>query len=409
MPWNETCAMDERMKFMGLYLQGDWSMAELCCQFGIERKTGYKWVHRYAQEGFAGLAERSRAPRHHPNAVRPEVEAALVALRGRRPRWGPKKLRVKLEREEPTVAWPSCSTIGEILRRHGLVVPRRRKRRTPPYTEPFVTSVQPNDVWSADFKGWFRTGDGSRCDPFTLSDRASRFLLRCQAVLHPDEASVKPVFDAAFREFGLPRAIRTDNGPPFATTTVGGLSRLAIWWIKLGIVPERIEPAKPAQNGRHERFHRTLKEETASPPARTLRLQQRDFDQFRDYYNSERPHEALGQQTPASVYSPSARPYPRPLREITYPGGYVIRRVHPQGDLRWRSRQLYLSETLVGEDVGLDQVTDRLWNIYWGPMWLAVFDDQTGHLHHPKNKKKIAEKEKEKTATDQKVLPMCPV
>ena len=408
MPWKETCPMDERVKFIGMYLEGELSMVELCRQFGVERKTGYKWVHRYEQGGPAGLVDRSRAPHHHPNAVVREIEDAIVTLRGRRPRWGPKKLRVKLGRREPPVSWPAASTIGEILQRHGLVVSRRRKRRTPPYVAPLLSAEQPNDVWCADFKGWFRTGDGSRCDPFTLSDSASRLLLRCQAVLHPDEESVRPVLDAAFREFGLPRAIRTDNGPPFATTTVRGLSRLSVWWIKLGIVPERIEPAKPAQNGRHERLHRTLKQETASPPARTLRLQQRAFDQFREYYNHDRPHEALGQQTPASVYHPSAQEYPRPLLEITYPKRYIIRRVHPQGDLRWRNRQLYLSETLAGEDVGLDQVSDRLWHIYWGSMLLAVLDDATGHLHHPKNQKKMSDKEK-KTALNQKVLPMCPV
>ena len=298
MPWKETCPMDERVKFIGMYLEGELSMVELCRQFGVERKTGYKWVHRYEQGGPAGLVDRSRAPHHHPNAVVREIEDAIVTLRGRRPRWGPKKLRVKLGRREPPVSWPAASTIGEILQRHGLVVSRRRKRRTPPYVAPLLSAEQPNDVWCADFKGWFRTGDGSRCDPFTLSDSASRLLLRCQAVLHPDEESVRPVLDAAFREFGLPRAIRTDNGPPFATTTVRGLSRLSVWWIKLGIVPERIEPAKPAQNGRHERLHRTLKQETASPPARTLRLQQRAFDQFREYDNHDRPHEALEQQTP---------------------------------------------------------------------------------------------------------------
>ena len=354
--------MDERAKFVMLYEDDESSMAELCRQFGVEPKTGYKWVRRYEQEGLAGLMDRSRAPHHHPNAILPEIEDAVVALRGRHPRWGPKKLRAKLAREEPTIRWPASSTtcpplrsgrrVGEILKRQGLVVPSRRKRRTPPSVAPLFSAEQPNDVWCADFKGWFRTGDGSRCDPFTLSDSASRLLLRCQAVLHPDEESVRPVLDAAFRKFGLPRAIRTDNGPPFATTTVRGLSRLSVWWIKLGIVPERIEPAKPAQNGRHERLHRTLKQETASPPARTLRLQQRAFDQFREYDNHDRPHEALGQQTPASVYHPSAQEDPRPLLEITYPKGDIIRRVHPQGDLRWRNRQLYLSEPRIKSGAG---------------------------------------------------------
>jgi transposase InsO family protein len=221
--------------------------------------------------------------------------------------------------------------MGQILKRHDLVIPRRRKRRSPPYAEPFVASEQPNDVWCADFKGWFRTGDGARCDPFTLTDNCSRYLLRCQAVTSPDHSRVRPILETAFREYGLPRAMRTDNGPPFASTTVRGLSRLSIWWIKLGIIPERIDPGRPEQNGRHERMHRTLKEETATPPQATLGAQQRAFHRFCREYNEERPHEGIGQQTPGSRYRPSARPYPLLVPEFTYPRGFMLRTVRGPG------------------------------------------------------------------------------
>jgi hypothetical protein len=244
-----------------------------------------------------------------------------------------------------------------------------------------------NQVWCADFKGWFRTLDGVRCDPFTLSDAYSRYLLRCQTVIRPDYWGVKPLFDAAFREFGLPAAIRTDNGPPFATTTVGGLSLLSIEWLKLGIRPERIEPGKPAQNGRHERMHRTLKAETAAPPKTSLLAQQRAFNRFRQEYNNERPHEALNQKTPADIYLPSSIPLPLRLPEIVYPDDYAIKKILCKGDLKWRGKRIYLSETLAGEYVGLEQIDDRLWNIYFADIKLAKWDDYCGKIVRINSKK----------------------
>lgn len=245
MPWKETCRMEERMKFISHHLAGELSMAALCREFGISRKTGYKLVRRFRDDPATGLQDRSRAPHHHPNAVSARAEEAIVAARRRHPTWGPKKLRAWLRHREPSVRWPAASTIGEILRRRGLSVPRRRSRKTVVYTEPFVGCDCPNAVWSADFKGWFRTGDGVRCDPLTISDNYSRYLLRCQAMTSLDYIHVQPVFEAAFREYGMPVAIRTDNGVPFATTTLGGLSKLSVWWLKLGIVPERIVPGHP--------------------------------------------------------------------------------------------------------------------------------------------------------------------
>ena len=394
-PWKETGPMDERMKFMTMYLSGERSMSELCEAFGISRKTGYKWVNRYEEQGVKGLEEMSRAAWSHPNAVTPEVEAAIVQLKHQRPRRGPKKLLWSLQQQWPEVRWQVVSTIGTILKRHGLVRPRRRSRKSPPYEYPFAGLGRPNAVWSADLKGWFMTGDGQRCDPLTMTDNYSRFLLRCQRVSPTKYESIQPIFADAFYEYGLPEAIRTDNGAPFATTTVGGLSRLSIWWIKLGILPERIRPGKPHQNGRHERMHRTLKQETASPPHATAQRQQAAFDRFRQEYNYERPHEALGQRPPASLYLPSPRAYPDILPEMTYPDDMQVRWVKSQGDISWKGHHVYLAAILAGELIGLRQIADDCWDIFFGPIRLAQLDtarQQLIHLkrtsNHRKDKKK---------------------
>ena len=388
MPWKETCAMNERVKFIGLHSQEEWTMTELCRHFDISPKTGYKIVKRFERYGLSGLEDRSRAPHHHPNAVSELVEQAVIAARHAHPRWGPKKLKAWLQRRDTETKWPAVSTFGEILSRHGLTVPRRRCRKTQAYEQPFVGCDFPNAVWSGDLKGWFLTGDGVRCDPLTISDNYSRMLLRCQAVTPTNHEAIQPVFEAAFREYGLPMAIRTDNGPPFATTTVGALSKLSIWWLKLGIIPERIEPGQPQQNGRHERMHRTLKGETASPPKRTWRTQQKAFDHFREEYNYERPHESLDQQTPTEFYVRSPRPYPLLVPEMTYPDDMTVRIVKSQGDISWKSRHVYLSVTLAREPVGLRQVSDRLWDIYFGPIKLAQLDTWERRLIHLPRKPK---------------------
>jgi putative transposase len=388
-PWKETCPMKERIKFISHYLEGELSMSALCREFGISRKTGYKLVQRFMEDPADGLKDRSRAPHHHPNAVFGVLVEAIVSARRRHPTWGPKKLQAWLAGREPSVKWPAASTIGEILRRQGLCVPRRRSRKTVVYSEPFVGCDGPNAVWSADFKGWFVTGDGTRCDPLTISDNYSRYLLRCQAIPSLDYAHVQPIFEAVFREYGMPVAIRTDNGAPFATTTIGGLSRLSIWWLKLGIIPERIVPGHPEQNGRHERMHRTLKWETATPPKHTWPAQQRAFDRFRREYNQERPHEAIAQSTPASRYCASARTYPLILPEMTYPDDMLVRSVKSQGDISWRGRHVYLSETLAGEVIGLKPVSDRYYDIYFGPIQLAQLDIHEKRLKHlPRRRRK---------------------
>jgi putative transposase len=285
--------MNQRTLFIGRILKGGDEMAALCREFGISRKTGYKWLERYRSEGAMGLRERSHAPLRHGQAHDVAVVQTVLGLRERWPHWGPKKLRVKLAEHHPELAVPAASTIGDWLRHEGLVGRSRRRRRCPAYTQPFAAVAAANDVWCTDFKGWFRTGDGRRCDPFTLTDAHSRYLLRCQAVARPDEENVRPILEAAFKEHGLPRAIRSDNGPPFASPGVGGLSHLAIWWIKLGIKPERIVAGKPQQNGRHERVHRTLKEETATPPADSVPAQQQRFDDFRAVYKPASQHPSV--------------------------------------------------------------------------------------------------------------------
>ena len=256
-------------------------------------------------------------------------------------RWGPTTLKAVLERKDAAAKWPARSTIGNFLRRQGLSVPRRRRPRAAPTPPPLTPMKDPNQVWSIDFKGWFRTQDGERCDPLTICDGTSRYLLCCQAMLHPDGAHVRPRMEATFREYGLPQVMRSDNGPPFATVAVHGLSALAVWWIKLGIYPERIEPGHPEQNGRHERMHRTLKEETAAAPERTMRAQQRAFDRFQQEYNEERPHQGLELKTPAECYAASPREYPSRIEEPEYPAGYEVRRVS-KGEIRWRVRKMFI-------------------------------------------------------------------
>ena len=374
MPWMETRVMDQRAKFVLECLRGEYSMAKQCRIFGISRKTGYKWLMRYDTEGINSLGDRSRRPKHHGRSVPSDVEMEVVSLRCQHPTWGPKKLRVLLERYDPERRWPACSTIGEILNRHGLTVPRKRRRRTPPHTEPFAGCDVPNAVWCADFKGWFRTGDGNRCEPLTITDARSRYLLRCQASSSTHYENTRALFEATFRQYGLPYVMHTDNGTPFASCGIAGLSRLSVWWLKLGIVSERIEPGHPEQNGRHERMHRTLKHETATPPARTLRGQQRSFDHFRREFNQERPHEALEMRTPSSVYVYSSREYPEHLADMEYGDDVEVRRVKSNGVFSWKNRGVFIGEAFGRELVGLTQFNERYWQVFYGPKKLGVLD-----------------------------------
>ncbi len=368
--------MEEKLRFVFEYELGERSMTELCQRYAIARETGYLWLRRYCAAGVAGLVERNRAAHRHANQTPEEIEQMVLELRQAHMCWGPRKLKRILERDEPGRRWPAASTIGALLKREGLVVARKKRWRTTPYSAPLAHADGANRVWCADFKGWFRTADGERIEPLTISDAHSRYLLRCQAVEKTDTARVQAIFEAAFREYGMPGAIRTDNGAPFASRALAGLSRLAVWWIKLGIVPERIAAGHPEQNGRHERMHRTLKQEAAQPPAANRRQQQQALDQFRQQYNEVRPHEALQMRTPAALYQPSARTFPARVPEPEYPEAMLVRSVRPKGHFRWKKHDVFLSEVLWGEQVGLLPEDDRCFTIYFAHLPLARFDSQ---------------------------------
>jgi transposase InsO family protein len=372
--------MEEKLRFVFEYEQGERSLTELCQRYGIARETGYVWLRRYREYGLAGLVERARAARRHPNQTPAELERMIVELRQAHMRWGPRKLKRVLERDEPGRVWPATSTIGELLKREGLVVARKKRLRTAAYSQPLAHADGPNRVWCADFKGWFRTGDGERVDPLTMTDGYSRYLLRCQAVEKTDTVRVQAIFEAAFREYGLPEAIRTDNGAPFASRALAGLSRLAVWWIKLGIVPERIEAGHPEQNGSHERMHLTLEQETAQPAAANRRGQQRAFDRFVEEFNEVRPHEALDMQTPAAVYQPSQRKFPERLPEVEYPDSMLVRQVGHKGQIGWKKHEVFVSEVLWGERVGLLPIDDRRYRMYFAQIPLALLDSDHGYL-----------------------------
>jgi putative transposase len=374
MPWSVISMPDEKLRFIADWLGEEMSFAELCRYYGVSRNSGYELVARYRREGARALQPRSRAPHRHPNQVAEPVAAALLSLRGEHPRWGAKKLRAYLAARQPEVEWPAVSTINALLDRHGLLVRRRVRRRAPPGPSPLCACAASNDVWGVDFKGWFRTLDGARCDPFSLSDLFSRYVLRLQVMTRTNSAHVWPIFDAAFREFGLPGRVRSDNGPPFASTGVGGLSALSVKLIKAGVVPERIEPGKPQQNGRHERLHRTVGEETADPPAQNRRAQQRRFDEFRREFNQERPHEALEQRTPASVFQPSGRSWSGRLREPQYDAEHLVRRVRQNGEIKWRGALVFLGEVLAGEPVGITENAAGCWRVCYGPLHLGTLD-----------------------------------
>lgn len=368
--------MDQRIAFIADWLRDEWSITELAARYQISRKTAYKWVDRYDADPAQGLAERSRAPHVHGRAMAGETREAIVALRRQFPRWGPKKLRAVLVERAPTHAWPAASTMGDLLRRAGLSQPRRRARYVIPRTHPLAAATAPNEVWTADFKGWFRTADGTRCDPLTIADACSRLVLCCRIVA-PSERGVRPWFARAFREYGLPRALRTDNGSPFATTGAGQLSHLAVWWLKLGIQLDRIDRGHPEQNGRHERFHLTLQEETTTPPAPTARAQQQRFDRMRTEFNTVRPHEALGQQPPTRCYQPSPRPYPTRLEDPWYDATHQVRRVRSTGQIRWQGELVFVSEAVRGEVVGVAETERGDWTVRFATVELGRIDRTT--------------------------------
>lgn len=369
-----------RRKFVQGWASHNGTFEEYCLLFGISRETGYEWRARFDAHGTVGLETLSSAPHSCPQETPIGVQEFVIAARKLHPTWGPRTLRPWLEAAYPQVELPAPSTIGEILKRNGLVHPRKRRRYTEPFTKPFAKCAAPNDTWTVDFKGQFRTGDGQLCYPLTLMDAFSRYLLRCDGYLSPTEENARKSFVAAFREHGMPEVIRSDNGTPFASTAPGGLSRLSIWWIHLGIRPERITPGKPAENGRHERMHRTLKAEATKPPRANLDAQQRQFNRFQREFNDDRPHHALGFTPPATHYAPSPRPYPRRLPEIHYSDQHELRLVDNGGHFKWRNVRIFASQALSREVIGLLPISEEVTEVFFGPILLGTLSHRRPEL-----------------------------
>jgi putative transposase len=380
MPWNRTSPMQQRTLFIADHLRGARTHSELCREYGISRKTGYKWIERYLRHGVYGLEERSRRPRCSPQATAAHVVAAILEYRKRHPRWGPKKILTVLRRQHPQWRLPHRSTGSQILRRHGLIARQSKPRHIGHPGRPHRSISAVNQVWCADFKGQFRMGNAQYCYPLTVTDAHSRFLLGCEGMPRPTGVRCQGSFARIFRQYGLPERIRTDNGAPFATYTLARLSRLSVWWVRLGILPELIEPGKPQQNARHERMHRTLKAHTAQPPAHTLRAQQRRFDQFRQEFNYERPHEGLDMQTPAAVYQRSLRCMPAKLPPLEYPAHFEVRRVMISCGIRWKCTWVAVSAACIGQYIGFEEIDDGLWNVYLGALKLGRFDERLGRI-----------------------------
>jgi putative transposase len=381
MPWQELSPVNLRMRFVSDWHAGCWTMTELCTDYQISRKTGYKWIERCEASGPRGLHDQSRRPHASPLATDPALVNVLVALRRRHPRWGAKKLLALARQQQPRADWPSRSTVCDLLKARGLVKARRRRSRPSTARSPLAPMTAVNEVWTTDFKGEFRTGDGRYCYPLTLRDGVSRFVLRCDALLGPTYEATRRQFARAFAEFGLPERIRSDNGGPFASPGLGGLSPLSIWWMRLGIGLERIAPGHPEQNGSHEQFHSVLKAETTRPPAPHAAAQQRRFARFVTEYNQVRPHEAVRDRPPASCYTPSPRPLPTCLPPLHYPGHCEIRRVSSNGCVSWRSAALFLSTPLAGEDVAFEEHADGLWTIRFATLALGRFDERSRRIH----------------------------
>jgi putative transposase len=394
MPWKECHVVDERLRFVARLLDGE-KMAALCKEFGISRKTGYKIFARYEDCGVQGLTDRSRRPYRHANQLPIQIETWIVRLKKEYPGWGAPKIRERLQRRYPELQCPAISTVHAVLDRHGLVT-RRKRRRYRAVGTTLSRPTQPNDLWCADYKGEFMLANRRYCYPLTVTDFASRYLFTCEALSTTQERYAFSVFERTFKEFGLPRAIRTDNGVPFSSAhALYGLSKLSVWWLRLGIQLERIKPGHPEQNGRHERMHLTLKQHATKPAVANFLQQQARFDAFIEEFNQERPHQALAMKTPAEVYIPSSRPY-RGLEDLDYPFHDWTATVTHCGRICYKRRKINLSQVFAGQNVGVRQVSDRLWLVTFMQYDLGYFDDETCRLEPIEN------------PFGPKVLPMSP-
>lgn len=381
MPWKETTPMLERSQFVRAWETGLYTVTELSQDFGISRATAYKWIHRYQDFGDDGLKEKSRRPHNSPRKTPAEIEEAIVALRKKKPRWGPKKIIEVLSNVEPEVRWPAPSTAGEVLKRHGMIKPQKRRRRWRHPGTPPILATRANELWTIDFKGQFRLGDRSICYPLTIQDRWSRYILTCRGLKGPFLVDVKATMEHAFREYGLPVRIRSDNGGPFVSRGIGGLTKLNVWWLSLGIEHERIEKGRPDQNGAHERMHRELKAETANPPAPDISRQEVRFDTFRQEYNYERPHEGIDQKLPGDLWVTSQRPYPAFLDQPEYPISFEQRKVDSSGHFKIRGKACFISEALKGCTIGMKPIDDSIWAIFYSNTLLGRFDERTRRIY----------------------------
>lgn len=381
MPWREARPVFRiRLEFVKAQQSGLYTMTELCERYGISRNNGYKWLARYREEGVEGLHDRPRRPKSEPQVTSERVVEALLELRDEHPRWGARKLKAYLERHEPDTSWPCKSTVHDILKRNGRVRERRRRRKHAHPGKPVVEATRPNEVWSADYKGDFRLQNGRRCYPLTVLDSDSRFLLGCRALPGTGRVRAQRVFRALFKEYGLPQFMLTDNGVPFASTGLCGLSKLSAWWIRLGIIPKRTQLGHPEQNGRHERMHKTLKAEATRPAEKSHQAQQKTFRRFQRVFNRERPHEALDMETPSDRYEPSPRPYPSRLPKLEYPSHAEVRKVSKNGGIRWSGQYVFVSQAIAEEHVALEEIEDGIWSLHYGPVELGRLNERTGTI-----------------------------
>lgn len=371
------------MQFISEWLKKEQSVTALCESYGISRKTGHKLINRYEAMGEEGLKPFSSSRHSHPNKTPRDTETVLINYKSKFPQWGPRTIKLKLEKLYPGTRWPAASTIGEIYKRHGLVKPRKYRRKTPAYTNPFLSCDAANVVWSADYKGQFKMGDGQYCYPLTITDNYSRFILSCDGMYRPETKTAKQCFERVFIDYGLPDAIRTDNGSPFASSGISGLSQLSIWWIKLGIIHERIQAGHPEQNGRHERMHRTLKAHTTQPAEYNLKQQNKRFKDFIDEFNNERPHQGIDDCYPCELYEKSKREYPSKLKEVSYPDDFEVRRVRSNGEIKWKGHKIFVSEALCKEPVGLEHTDENKVLVYFGSVQLGLLENKRGRIIRP--------------------------
>ena len=381
MPWNETSVMNQKAQFIADYLSESFTVVELCETYNISRKTAYKWIDRYLTFGPGGLEEFSRKPLRSPRKFEPYIEQAIIEIRKKHPTWGPKKLLPYLEKRFPNTKLPAKTTVCDILKRNNLIPKKRHRRPNKHPGKPIVQMNQPNQTWCADFKGQFRTLNGVYCYPLTITDGYSRFILACKALDSTGLDQTKAVFKGIFRKFGIPSFILTDNGTPFASCSLGRLTRLSMWWIELGITPVLIQPGNPQQNGRHERMHKTLKQETTIPPAYHLRTQQRKFNSFIQEFNFERPHEALDQQTPSQFYQESLIEYPKKIESFVYPDRFETRRVSLNAGIKWRSSWVNVSKVLADKIIGLEEIDYGKWHVYFNHVRIGILDERLMLIH----------------------------